>query len=819
MSSRNQNKPPITPSNKKEGLLDEIPLDKRRKIGPGKMVGQTGGGTRSNRQAFADVSMRSDPNNNNNNNNGSSDCGGDGIIQFTKEDVESLLNEKMKGKNKFDYKGKCEQMTEYIKRLRLCMKWFQELEERYVVEQEKLRNLLESADRKCIDLEVQMKNKIDELETLIGELRRNSVSLEERLAKVESEKMVAVDSYNSEKEAKEVVEKMHASLADEFERAQQDLQSANHRIESLNATYRNSQEYNTSLQQYNSRLQMDCETYKRNLERLEQEKSVILEDRATLRGRYNLLQDEISSFRDSRDEALKQRDLLNSELGSLRMEVEQAKDVRDRQQLQVQNLKAELDKYKEFTGKSSTELGNLTVKSNALEETCSSQREEIRILQHQLAAATEKLKMADLTTLETRTEYESQNRLVEDLQNRLADAEFQIVEAEKLRKKLHNTILELKGNIRVFCRVRPMLPDDGASAEASVICYPTSMESLGRGIDLLQNGNLGIDKSGLTAVQLHWQKHQFTFDKVFTHESSQQNVFVEISQLVQSALDGYKVCIFAYGQTGSGKTFTMMGRPETPEQKGLIPRSLEQIFQCSQSLVSQGWKYKMQASMLEIYNETIRDLLSTNRAGSVDNSTAGRQYTIKHDVNGNTHVSDLTVVDVCSLKEVSSLLHQAAQSRSVGKTQMNEQSSRSHFVFTLRIYGVNESTEQQVHGILNLIDLAGSERLSKSGSTGDRLKETQAINKSLSSLSDVIFSLAKKEDHVPFRNSKLTYLLQPCLGGDSKTLMFVNISPDPSSMGESLCSLRFAARVNACEIGVPRRQTSLRPSDSRLSYG
>lgn len=197
----------------------------------------------------------------------------------------------------------------------------------------------------------------------------------------------------------------------------------------------------------------------------------------------------------------------------------------------------------------------------------------------------------------------------------------------------------------------------------------------------------------------------------------------------------------------------------------------------------------------------------------------GKQYTIKHDANGHTHVSDLTVVDVQSSSKVSSLLRRAAQSRSVGKTQMNENSSRSHFVFTLRISGVNESTEQQVQGVLNLIDLAGSERLSKSGSTGDRLKETQAINKSLSSLSDVIFALAKKEEHVPFRNSKLTYLLQPCLGGDSKTLMFVNVSPDPSSTGESLCSLRFAARVNACEIGIPRRQTSMRSLDSRLSIG
>ncbi|KAF5197959.1 Kinesin-like protein kin-14c [Thalictrum thalictroides] len=802
MASRNQNKPSIplrSPSSKKENL-DEIQLDKRRRIGPGKMVGQAIS-SRNHRQAFSVVNSSSTTSSqdvlmSDLNGNGSSECGG---IEYTKEYVDALLNEKPKGK-KTDYKLQCEQKTQYIKRLRLCIKWFQESEESNLLEQEKLRNLLESADRKCTDLEVQMKNKIDELEALIMEMRGSCASLQEKLTVVESEKMVAIEDYNNEKEAKILWERKHDSLAEEFEKLQQTLKSANHRIESLEATYRNSQEYNTSLQQYNSRLQMDCETYKKNQERLEQEKSVILEERATLRGRYNLLQEELSSFRDSRDEALKQRDVLHTDLSCAKSELQQVKDDRDCQLSQVQNLTAELVKYKEFTGKSSVELDSLTIKSKALEEACSSQREEIRILEHQLEAANEKLKMSDLTTLETRTEYEDQRRCVQDLQMRLADAEFQIVEAEKLRKKLHNTILELKGNIRVFCRVRPMLPDDGASSEASVICYPTSTESLGRGIDLLQSAG---------------QKHQFSFDKVFSHESSQQEVFVEISQLVQSALDGYKVCIFAYGQTGSGKTYTMMGRPEMPDEKGMIPRSLEQIFQSSQSLSSQGWKYKMQASMLEIYNETIRDLLSTSRANNVD----GKQHTIKHDANGNAHVSDLTIVDVCSLKEVSSLLRQAAQSRSVGKTQMNEESSRSHFVFTLRIFGHNESTDQQVQGIINLIDLAGSERLSKSGSTGDRLRETQAINKSLSSLSDVIFSLAKKEDHVPFRNSKLTYLLQPCLGGDSKTLMFVNISPDPSSVGESLCSLRFAARVNACEIGVPRRQASMRSIDSRLSYG
>ncbi|CAI9784171.1 unnamed protein product [Fraxinus pennsylvanica] len=652
---------------KSKYTADEVFVDKRRRIGNMKMPANAGTRTLT-RQAFSvvnggqGVSQTSGP---------PSTAGSDsGVIEFTKEDVETLLHEKLKVKNKFNYKEKSEQMAECIKKLKQCIRWFQQQEVNFITEQEKLKNLLEAAEKKCNDM----------------------------------------------------------------------------------------------------------------------------------------------------DEAIKQKEALGNEVVCLRGDLQQVRDDRDCQLLRIQTLSAEVERYKECTGKSFVELDNLTLKSNELESTCLSQSEQIRRLQEQLAFAEKKLQLSDVSTMETKSQFEEQKAFLLELQNRVVDAELKIVEGEKVRKKLHNTILELKGNIRVFCRVRPLLSDDGVGTDAKVISFPTAMEALDRGIDLMQNG----------------QKHSFTFDKVFTPEASQEDVFVEISQLVQSALDGYKVCIFAYGQTGSGKTFTMMGKPGIPDQKGLIPRSLEQVFETRQTLQSQGWKYEMQVSMLEIYNETIRDLLATNRLGfdAPRAENMGKQYVIKHDANGNTHVSDLTVVDVHSSKEVSYLLEQAAHSRSVGKTQMNEQSSRSHFVFTLRIFGVNEGTDQQVQGILNLIDLAGSERLSKSGSTGDRLKETQAINKSLSSLSDVIFALAKKEEHVPFRNSKLTYLLQvvlplewvkttglPCLGGDSKTLMFVNISPDPSSVGESLCSLRFAARVNACEIGIPRRQTNLRSTDSRLSIG
>ncbi|CAF1759921.1 hypothetical protein F2Q70_00004983 [Brassica cretica] len=715
-----------------------------------------------------------------------------GPVEFSREDVEALLNERIKYKSKFNYKERCENMMEYIKRLRLCIRWFQELELDYAFEQEKLKNALEMNEKHCADMETSLRNKEEELNMIIEELRKNFESAQIQLAKEQTEKLAANDSLGKEKEARLAVEKAQAGLTEELGKAQGELQTANQRIQSVNDMYKLLQEYNSSLQLYNSKLQGDLDEAHETIKRGEKERTAIVENIGNLKGQFSALQDQLAASKACQDDIMKQKAELVNEVASLKVELQQAKDERDHHLTELKTFQAEAAKYNDFKD---------TIAE--LEATCSSQSSQIRELQDQLVSSDRQLQMSDLTTFEKMNEFEEQKQTIIDLKSRVEEAELKFVEGEKLRKKLHNTILELKGNIRVFCRVRPLLPGENNGDEGKTISYPASLELLGRGIDLIQNA----------------QKHSFTFDKVFVPNTSQEDVFIEISQLVQSALDGYKVCIFAYGQTGSGKTYTMMGKPGNVEEKGLIPRCLEQIFETRQSLRSQGWKYELQVSMLEIYNETIRDLLSTNKeAVRTDNGVSPQKHAIKHDAHGNTHVAELTILDVKSSREVSFLLDHAARNRSVGKTQMNEQSSRSHFVFTLRISGVNESTEQQVQGVLNLIDLAGSERLSKSGSTGDRLKETQAINKSLSSLGDVIFALGKKEDHVPFRNSKLTYLLQPCLGGDSKTLMFVNIAPESSSTGESLCSLRFAARVNACEIGTPRRQTNIKQLD-RLSLG
>jgi hypothetical protein len=183
------------------------------------------------------------------------------------------------------------------------------------------------------------------------------------------------------------------------------------------------------------------------------------------------------------------------------------------------------------------------------------------------------------------------------------------------------------------------------------------------------------------------------------------------------------------------------------------------------------------------------------------------KHDIKKDANGNVFVSDATMIaiDPNDSSQLDEIMQLAARHRSVGHTAMNAQSSRSHSIFTLHLKAKNVAEGVVLKGALNLVDLAGSERLDRSGATGARMKETLAINKSLSSLTDVFVAIANKQAHIPYRNSKLTHLLQPCLSGDGKALMMVNLSPTSESYFESLCSLRFASQVNQCELGKPKR--------------
>ncbi|ETW03433.1 hypothetical protein H310_04897 [Aphanomyces invadans] len=368
----------------------------------------------------------------------------------------------------------------------------------------------------------------------------------------------------------------------------------------------------------------------------------------------------------------------------------------------------------------------------------------------------------------------------------IATLEAKVKEGEAQRRRMHNTIQELRGNVRVFARTRPFLPSDGDATQSALACDGD-----------LQRVTLKREK----------EAHAFTFDRVFAPAVGQDAVFEEVSEFVQSAIDGYQVCLFSYGQTGSGKTHTMQGSGNG-HMRGIIPRSIEKIIAEATKSADQGWRYDMHASFLEIYNETVRDLLA-------DKADVDKKLVLKMDPkssNGVT-VQDLTLVPIHSLHQVEGIMEKAARVRSVACTDMNAQSSRSHSVFSLHLRGVNDSQGTVLEGKLNLVDLAGSERLSRSGATGSRLKETQAINKSLSCLTDVFAAIGNKSPHIPFRNSKLTYLLQSCLSGDGKTLMMVNLSPTVESAHESLCSLRFAQHVNQCELGKPKRQLKKKSDD------
>jgi len=261
----------------------------------------------------------------------------------------------------------------------------------------------------------------------------------------------------------------------------------------------------------------------------------------------------------------------------------------------------------------------------------------------------------------------------------------------------------------------------------------------------------------------------FTFDHVYDWNTIQKNLYNETaSPIVDSVLEGYNGTIFAYGQTGTGKTHTMEGVQDDVEQRGIIPNSFQHVFDAIET--SEGKEFLVQASFLEIYNEDVRDLLAKNPNNKLE---------LKETVDTGVYVKDLTKFVVKGVQEISNVLKVGKKNRTVGATLMNQDSSRSHSIFTITVETSDHGADGHIRmGKLNLVDLAGSERQSKTGATGDRLKEATKINLSLSALGNVISALVDgKSGHIPYRDSKLTRLLQDSLGGNTKTVMVANIGP------------------------------------------
>ncbi|NXC24025.1 KIF4 protein, partial [Campylorhamphus procurvoides] len=326
--------------------------------------------------------------------------------------------------------------------------------------------------------------------------------------------------------------------------------------------------------------------------------------------------------------------------------------------------------------------------------------------------------------------------------------------------------------VRVALRCRPLVPRESSEGCQSCLFFVPGEPQV----------VVGKDKS-------------FTYDYVFDPSAEQEEVFnTAVSPLVRGIFKGYNATVLAYGQTGSGKTYSMGGtytaNQEHEPSVGVIPRVIRLLFEEKQQ--RQDWEFVLKVSYLEIYNEDILDLLCPSRERS-------SQISIREDPKEGIKIVGLTERNVTCAQETVTCLEQGNSARTVGSTAMNSQSSRSHAIFTICIDQRKKNDKNcSFHSKLHLVDLAGSERQKKTKAEGDRLKEGININKGLLALGNVISALGdenKKGGFVPYRDSKLTRLLQDSLGGNSHTLMIACVSPADSNLEETLNTLRYADRA------------------------
>lgn len=459
--------------------------------------------------------------------------------------------------------------------------------------------------------------------------------------------------------------------------------------------------------------------------------------------------------------------------------------------------------------------------------------EDLRFLQKELfsnggdtAVVTQMSRLSSLASKEktvdlVHQEEDEQRRLDSIIESR--DVKLMSEELKSLEKKcnaqreynaqLLSKMLHLQGNIQVYCRVRPMTISEVQKGYKEVV-------------ESLSETEVGCYDSRTNK----WKS--FAFDRVWGPDQSQTSVFQDVEPLALSVIDGFNACIFAYGQTGSGKTFTMEGVPEN-NQYGISYRTIQKIFhllnlraqqqRAAELFVdgdSQGdpmnqvsFEFSLHLGMLEIYNDEVYDLLATQGSSMAEKKQealrAGGKASLEIRANkdGRIEVPNLTKETVHSIQEVMDLLKRGNANRATAATDLNEHSSRSHMVLIVDVISGLAGTPKN-KGTLYLVDLAGSERVRKSNVAGDQLKEAGFINRSLSALGNVMEALDRKASHVPYRDSKLTYLLQDSLGGNSRTMMVVTICPMDNSYDESVHALQFATRVRRIQIGAAQRNVS-----------
>eukprot|EP00899_Mesostigma_viride_P014262 jgi/Mesvir1/22837/Mv20097-RA.1 len=385
----------------------------------------------------------------------------------------------------------------------------------------------------------------------------------------------------------------------------------------------------------------------------------------------------------------------------------------------------------------------------------------------------------------------------------MEEYDARIVPLENERRRLFNELLQIYGNVRVFCRVRAPKPSEAGQGTLAV-SFPE--EGTGNLVRVVT----GLNPSGGFGIPA---KKDFEFDRVYPPEASQATIFEDVQPLVQSVMDGYNACVFAYGQTGSGKTYTMLGSGQG-DGKGICYRAVDELFRVWEAMpVPEDVAFSV--SMLEIYNETITDLLADGTTAAGKSVGPRKLHPLLGSSDG-AHIADVTYE---SGSDPASFYRTIARGQQVrerlgGPAASSERGARGHLLISFRVQREDSVTGDESCSKLWLVDLAGSERLSKTQATGERLTESLHVNKSLSALGDVISALITKKVSVPYRNSKLTHVLSEALYGDAKVLLFVNVCPGGADANESVASLNFAARARSVESNQGNREAMKKWKDA-----
>ena len=335
-----------------------------------------------------------------------------------------------------------------------------------------------------------------------------------------------------------------------------------------------------------------------------------------------------------------------------------------------------------------------------------------------------------------------------------------------LRRKIHNRYMYLRGNLRVMCRVRPFLPSEKINKKSQI-------------------ETMVINNDSISIFQENKQEKNFEYDYIFDTKSTQKDVYEEVTLLIQSMVQGNNICIIAYGQTCTGKTYTIQG--PNSKNPGIVPRAARELFLILNNFNKSNFFESIRLSMtiIEIYNEQIYNLL--------EESTPN--LNMYEDASGNLIIPDLNPISINSFDEANKLFKLAAKFRHTSSTEYNDRSSRSHCIFSFQLK-LTGKDGRIIRSTLHIIDLAGSERISKSQNKDEKLrKESICINLSLHSLSTVLNSIALKANHIPYRDSKLTHFLKDSLNENYNILLILLVSPNVKDISETISTLQFGERI------------------------